>query len=387
MTEDGYSPVAVSSPAAGDTAGDADGWEGGRLKKLAWMALPCLSVLLYLGDLTTTLCYAANLFLRADVRDAFILGLDLRTWAWLIIMVRVTSGVVINVIVTLSRHKIGLLDKRNKAMELLKCCVPEFHALSALYRHMEMALSEPVSVSVLELAAFTRLLQTVLEAVPQTLLQTYFLFTDQTRKDSNFARDLPATSVSFSLLNATFGYTFFLVYMYYDTEYECPRLRQGLLLALASFLILGGRAFSVSLMAWAYMPWLACLCLLIIVLVIFSWWTARVQQRRGHPCYNLPARTAITLFQTFTAATDLKLMLTLAVIYTGLSVTYVIQLHQTATHWALFCVPIFAQVVGTFLAWVCRRLYERAYETLTRSVLPDERASTRTEQAEDDGVP
>lgn len=61
---------------------------------------------------------------------------------------------------------------------------------SRMYLQMETTLRVQVSVSVQELAAFTRLLQTVLEAVPQTLLQTYFLFADRSPKDSTFASKL-----------------------------------------------------------------------------------------------------------------------------------------------------------------------------------------------------
>ncbi|XP_042240628.1 uncharacterized protein LOC121878460 [Homarus americanus] len=263
------------------------------------------------------------------------------------------------------------MNNKTKAVEIVKCFfIPEYHVLLALYRHIESTVSGSVSVNAVEWAAFTRLLQAMVEAIPQAIIQSYFFFVDFMPKDTEFASSIPVASMCLSMFNAAFGYTFFVVYKYYDQMREYPPFWQCLLVALASLFILGGRTISVSLMGYAYMPWLAFLCLVIIYLLLFVSWTYRVWKRDGDPQKNIMIRAAYSIIETFAVTVSLKKMVLTSLCFMGLCVAYVIQNNNELVMWIMFCVPIVVQILGLILVLPCRYIYEQAYKVLVLSILP-----------------
>ncbi|XP_045602048.2 uncharacterized protein [Procambarus clarkii] len=371
MSEGTYSPVTQGEP-AGDAVKETEPQRWRKtLRSLGWKVFPFVSALLYLSDVLSTFCYVGVLFSLASERDVILRGLNFRWWGSLIIIVHVVSGIFINFIATFYRHEIKILSVKKKVLEGLKCIfIPEFYVCLAMYRHVEMAVSGgPTSVNVVERAAFTRVLQAVLETVPQTIIQAYFFFTDFTPRATSFLTWTPVASMCLSMISAAFGYTFFVVYKYYDQEYEYPHFWQCSLVALASLLILGSRALTLSVMASFYWPWLALLSLLITFLISFVWWTYKVWKQNKPAHKNIVMRIAFSIIETFAVSENIKRMLVISTVFAGLTVASAIQHHNTPEEWSLVWLPFTAQVLGCLLVLPCRHVYKKAYRVLVLSVM------------------
>lgn len=103
--EDEYDVVALND---GDGGRDRDAPEGEniiktKLKRLGWLVFPWVSLLMYLGDVVTSFCYAAVLFKYADDRYVKLKGLNFCWWGSLIILVHILSGIFINLIAAFDR--------------------------------------------------------------------------------------------------------------------------------------------------------------------------------------------------------------------------------------------------------------------------------------------
>ncbi|KAG7158820.1 hypothetical protein Hamer_G011505, partial [Homarus americanus] len=186
---------------------------------------------LYLADVVSSICYACPLCSRRR-QDCDCGGHASSS--------NTSSPASLSTAYTFYRNDMKTMNNKTKAVEIVKCFfIPEYHVLLALYRHIESTVSGSVSVNAVEWAAFTRLLQAMVEAIPQAIIQSYFFFVDFMPKDTEFASSIPVASMCLSMFNAAFGYTFFVVYKYYDQMREYPPFWQCLLVALASLFILG----------------------------------------------------------------------------------------------------------------------------------------------------
>ncbi|XP_069944363.1 uncharacterized protein [Cherax quadricarinatus] len=364
MQEERYEAVPTEDHGGGAGAGGG----GKRLKHLAWILFPFVSALLYLGDLSSSICYAVVLFTHARERDVVINQLDFIGWGCIIIIIHVVSGILINFIATFSGSEKNSWDMKLKITKVFQCIlIPDYHVCRALWRHVREARERSECVE--EWAAFVRILQAVLEAVPQTIIQAYYFFTDFASRDTNFITWAPVASTCLSIISAAFGYAFFVVYRYYDQEYEFPPFWKCSLVALTSVLILGGRAITLSLMASAYMLWLAVLCLVIIILINFVWWTVNVKKHNNNPLSNIMWRFIISITETFAVSENILRMGLTSFLFLCLSVLYGIQHHYVPVEWILICVPIVFQLVGFILVLPCKQLYNKAYKVLVRSAM------------------
>nr|XP_053635447.1 uncharacterized protein LOC128690749 [Cherax quadricarinatus] len=232
MQEERYEAVPTEDHGGGAGAGGG----GKRLKHLAWILFPFVSALLYLGDLSSSICYAVVLFTHARERDVVINQLDFIGWGCIIIIIHVVSGILINFIATFSGSEKNSWDMKLKITKVFRCIlIPDYHVCRALWRHVREARERSECVE--EWAAFVRISgSSVGGLLPQTIIQAYYFFTDFASRDTNFIkrerkgvcmkfadiclqRGRPwAKHVPLHPLVHAFGYSIFVVYRYYDQE-------------------------------------------------------------------------------------------------------------------------------------------------------------------------
>ncbi|KAK3867452.1 hypothetical protein Pcinc_027086 [Petrolisthes cinctipes] len=340
--------------------------------RLSWALFPLLSTTLFLIDTTTSFCYAIYLFVYADRYSVKEYELPYNTWGAFIIVITFVSSFIINIITVLDRYDLSTLGTKQKVQKVLLCFVPHLYVIKACYRHMTGTLSDTLTLIETEWAGFTRLLQGLSESVPQLILQGYLVSFEVLRKGSTeYPSWVPVVSLSVCIINAAFGFTFYVVNKYYSQEMEKPLVWQRVCVALAAIFLLGGRGLAVGLMGSSWdMLWLALLGLVTIFLLVFVYWTAKVRGRRGGPFYNLNTRFTLSLMETFAVAVPLKWTIIVTVPYLSLSVAFAIQRHQDPLDWVFFSVPVVAQIIGLLLVLICRDVYRKAYSVLTFSVLP-----------------
>ncbi|XP_047475047.1 uncharacterized protein LOC125029211 [Penaeus chinensis] len=367
MEDSNYDPVSLNAP-SGPAAGEEDRTDVGVASRVSQMGLchvfPFLSAGIYVFDIATDIAFIVMLFQHAREWGVVHAGLNLNAWAGILIILRIAGGILANLCATLERIDAEKLDHLTKLALFLLCLLPDHQLLTAMWWHLGMAVGQTRSVSVMEWAGFTRLLHGMVVTVPQAIFQTYYLVTVRFYLPSVPAV-LPSISITVSVLSAALGFTFHVIYKYYDSQRDYPDPLKSTLLALASFFIIGGRSLTVALVAFAYWPWFSLMCLLLIWLSLLVVWTVKVHLAGGNPRESPGVRCLMAAVEILVSAASWKWYLTLTLSFIFLSVAYFIQGYTQAFQAVLFGVAMCAHLLGFLLLLASRGVHEKAfYETL-----------------------
>ncbi|XP_042881605.1 uncharacterized protein LOC122259109 [Penaeus japonicus] len=367
MADPNYDPVSLNAPSVSVVEED-DRTDAGRDLEDSRLGLcqvfPFLSVAIYLFDLATDIGFVVILFKHAHEWGVVHAGLNLSAWAGILIILRISCGILTNLCATLERIDAEKLDHLTKLTLFLMCLLPDHQLLTAMWWHLGTAVGRTRSVSVLEWAGFTRLLHGMVVTVPQAIFQTYYLVTVRFYLPS-VPVVLPSISITASVLSAALGFTFHVIYKYYDSQRDYPDPFKSALLALASFVVIGGRSLTAALVGFAYWPWFSLLCLVLIWLSLLVVWTVKVRLAGGNPRESPGVRCLMAAVEILVSTAGWKWYLTVSVSFIFLSVAYFIQGHSQAYQAVLFGVAMSAHLFGFLLLLASRGVHEKAfYETL-----------------------
>ncbi|XP_042881286.1 uncharacterized protein LOC122258960 isoform X2 [Penaeus japonicus] len=311
-----------------------------------------LSLLLHTADVASSVAFAVLMLVHRDATPVVEARLNFVLWASLVLGLHVLAGVLVNFAVLAEGYSMRETPRRVRPLEVLICLIPWARSWWAMLRHVSVALRREVSVSVVERAAHTRLLQAVVEAAPQGVVQTYFLMT-------MFVWWVPLLSVCLSLVNASFSYTFFVIFKYYDNVREFPAAWKVLLVALNATFTHGGRTFATAMLAFALQPWVAVVWVLFITALNLVRWKFKTWEND-----RLTRIKIISLLETFFVATTRQKTLYTTFVYVVFTFVFMQRFHVHALAWTVWGITFGALLLGLALSLATWTIYVRAYEEL-----------------------
>lgn len=330
--------------------------------------LAVLSFLLHVADVASSVAFAILMLVYRDAAQVVEAKLDFTLWASLVLGLHLLAGVLVNVAALAESYSVREVPCRVRPQEVLVCLVPWSLSWWAMLRHVGVAARGEASVSVVERAANTRLLQAVFEAAPQGVIQTYFLM-------KMYVWWVPLLSVCISVASATFSYTFFVIYKYYDNVREFPVPWKVLLVALNALFTHGGRTFATAMLAFALQPWIAAVWVLFIAALNLVRWKFKTWEND-----RLTRIKIISLLETFFVGTTRQKTIYTTFVYVVFTFVFMQRFHIEALAWTVWGITFGALVLGLALTLATWSIYFRAYEEL---IFPAESGQKRNAEEYD----
>lgn len=186
---------------------------------------------------------------------------------------------------------------------------------------------------------------------------------------------VPLLSVCISLASATFSYTFFVVYKYYDNAREFPAPWKVLLVALNALFTNGGRTFATAMLAFAQQPWIAAVWVLFIAALNLVRWKMKTWEND-----RLTRIHIISLLETLFVATTRQKTVYTTFVYAVFTFVFMQRFHVHVLAWTMWGITFGALALGLALTLATWGVYFRAYEEL---IFPSESGQKRNAEEYD----
>lgn len=364
-------PLEVADAPAAEEPGERARQEAAIFSALRYasnFSFAVLSLLLHLADVASSVAFAILMLVHRNAAPVTEAKLDFTLWASLVLALHLLAGVLVNAASMAESYSVREIPCRFRPREILVCLVPWSLSWWSMFRHVGVAARGEVSVSVLERAAHTRLLHAVFEAAPQGVIQAYFLM-------RTYVWWVPLLSVCISLASATFSYTFFVVYKYYDNAREFPAPWKVLLVALNALFTNGGRTFATAMLAFAQQPWIAAVWVLFIAALNLVRWKMKTWEND-----RLTRIHIISLLETLFVATTRQKTVYTTFVYAVFTFVFMQRFHVHVLAWTMWGITFGALALGLALTLATWGVYFRAYEEL---IFPSESGQKRNAEEYD----